>query len=680
MNSAIPENSTAAAQEIHTGKTFERYKELVVLVNKYNTQYHEGNASDISDYEFDMLNKELRELEAEHPEWVNPETPTQKVGGKVKREVGMTVTHRVPMLSIQDVFTQEEVVEWVRKVKSVHPDALFSVEHKVDGLSMTLRYENGKLMLAETRGDGFVGEDVTLNSTVIPDILQEIDVQDYLELRGEVYMSRADFEKYNEEQEELGKKLAANPRNLAAGSLRQLDPEVTKRRRLKMFVFNVQDGPDEFMNNHTKGLARLASLGVHVVHHKLCATEEEVIEEIDKIGNSRGDYEYDIDGAVVKVEQTTYRAEFTAGSKYSAGHIAYKYPPEEKETELIDVELAVGRTGKITVTGILKPIRLCGTTVQRVTLHNQDFINEKQVGIGGTYLIYKSGEIIPALKEMVKPPQTVYKIPDVCPVCSQPTVREEGMVAIKCVNPLCPATLVRSISFFTSRDAMDIKALGETYIQTLVDNGYLHSYADIYHLKDYRDELIEKGLIGKEKNTDKILQAIEKSKENDPAKLLTGLGINNVGKSTAKAIMRHYSSIFALAEAMVEDLTGIPDVGEITAKSIVDFFSDPTDKAVIDDLIKSGVNIKVRTEASNTSNALGGKTFCITGTFSSMGRKEIEALIEKNGGKVSSSVSKKTSFVVAGEEAGSKLDKANELGVAVLTEEEFLALVQKPEA
>lgn len=655
-------------------RNINRYNELLNLVAKYNKQYHEENCSDISDYEFDMLNKELREIEKEHPEWIVNSTPTKMVGAKVKRESGVTVTHRVPMLSIEDVFSHEEVLEWVRDVKKVHKDALFSVEHKIDGLSITLRYENGKLTLAETRGDGYVGEDVTLNSLVIPDVLQEIDVKEYLEVRGEVYMSHDDFDRYNENQEKLGKQLAANPRNLAAGTLRQLDPQITKERGLKMFVFNVQDGPDEFMANHTRGLDILASLGIKVVNHKLCSSEEEVIEEIVKIGESRGVYEYDLDGAVVKVEQTVYRSDFTSGSKYSPGHIAYKYPPEEKETELIGVDLAVGRTGKITVTGVLKPIKLCGTTVQRVTLHNQDFINEKQVGIGGTYLIYKSGEIIPALKEMVRQPKTVYKIPNECPVCCQQVVREEGMSDVKCVNPTCPATLVSSISFFASRDAMDIKAFGETYVQILAAEGYLHSYADIYHLNEYRDELIKKGLIGKDKNTDKILQAIENSKTNDPVKLLIGLGISNVGKSTAKEIMRHYSGILELAKATVEDLVAIQDVGEITAKSIVDFFANPINKAIIEDMLKSGVNMEVIKEADAT-DTLGGKTFCITGTLSTMGRKEAEVLIEKNGGRIAG-VSKKLDYLVVGEDAGSKLEKAKTLGIKILSEDDFKTMIR----
>jgi DNA ligase (NAD+) len=442
-----------------------------------------------------------------------------------------------------------------------------------------------------------------------------------------------------------------------------------------MFIFNIQDGDKELTYSHTKGLEYLASKGISVVPHKLCETEEEIINEIDLIGETRGSLPYDIDGAVVKIDQIEYRKDFTFASKYSSGHIAYKYPPEEKETELINVDLAVGRTGKITVTGVLKPIRLCGTTVQRVTLHNQDFINEKQVGIGGTYLIYKSGEIIPALKDVVKPPKMIYSIPDKCPECHQPVIREEGMADIKCVNPLCPAQLVRSISFFASRDAMDIKSFGETYLQTLVDEVYLHSYADIYHLKEYRNELIAKGLIGKEKNTDKILKAIEDSKINEPVKLLTGLGINNVGKSTAKELMRHYSSILDLTKVTENELMNIQDIGETTAKCIVDFFKSPTNKSILNDLIEVGVNMEIQKDNSAT-NKLNGKTFCITGTLSSIGRKEAEAIIEKNGGKTIG-VSKKLDYLVVGEDAGSKLEKAKSLGITIIAEEQFLTMINK---
>lgn len=657
------------------------YNELKKIINYHMDKYYNQDSPEISDYEYDQLMMKLKEAEKEHPEWVTKNSPTQKIGGKAKREAGVKVRHNVPMLSIEDVFEKSDVVNWVNKVRAVYPDSSFSVETKIDGLSMTLRYSKVKdtdkmeLTLAETRGDGLVGEDVTANALVIPDVQKELDLPyDYLELRGEVYMSHEDFERFNNEQEKLGKSIAANPRNLAAGTLRQLDSSIVKERGLRMFIFNIQDGPRELMEDHVKGLNVLGEKGVPVVYHELCKTAEEVLDAIDEIGKMRDELPYDIDGAVVKINETRYRSDFSAGSKYSPGHIAYKYPPEEKETELIGVDLAVGRTGKITVTGVLKPVRLCGTTVQRVTLHNQDFIDENQVGIGGTYLIYKSGEIIPKLKKVVKLPEKVFKIPDTCPVCGQPVVREEGMADIKCVNPSCPATLVSSISFFTSRDAMDINALGETYVQTLADQGYLHSYADIYHLKEHRNELIEKGLIGKEKNTDKILQAIENSKNNPPEKLLTGLGINNVGKATAKEIMRHFNSITDLANATIEELTAIQDIGEVTAKSIVDFFENPVNKAIVDDLKKSGVNMEVKKVEGGT-NKLEGKTFCITGTLSSMGRKEAEEIIEKNGGRIAG-VSKKLDYLIAGEAAGSKLEKAKTLGIAILSEDEFMEMTK----
>lgn len=655
--------------------TKSRYLELVGLVNKYNKQYHEDNASEITDYEFDMLNKELKNIEKEHPDWAAADTPTKKVGGRIKREAGVTVTHNVPMLSIQDVFTKEDVIAWIRDVKKMHPDAGFSVEQKIDGLSMSLRYSNGELKLAETRGDGFVGEDVTLNSHEIPDVKLRLDIPyDYLELRGEVYMSHEDFDKTNEQQEILNKKAFANPRNCAAGTLRQLDPAITRERGLRMFIFNIQDGDKELMADHTKGLDYLASKGVAVVPHKLCMTEEEVIQEIDRIGESRGNLDYDIDGAVVKIEQIAYRTDFTAGSKYSAGHIAYKYPPEEKETEIIDIELSVGRTGRIAPTAILKPIRLCGTTVQRVTLHNQDYIDEKGIGIGAKCLIFKSGEIIPKLKEVTSKPEKIYKITDRCPVCNQPVVRETDTADIKCVNPSCPSQLIRTVSYFASRDAMDIKNFGETYVKTLIEQEYIHNYADIYKLKNYRDELVEKGIMGKEKNTDKILKAIEESKSNDAVKLLTGLGIDNVGKASAKVIMKSFSSIDELSRASVDDLIVVQDVGEITAVGIVKFFANQANRDIIEALKSEGVNMSAaKTEGATTK--LGGMIFCITGTLPTLGRKEAESMIELNGGRCTGSVSKKTSYLLAGEAAGSKLDKAKELGIAVISEEEFLKMI-----
>lgn len=659
--------------------TKDRYDELVKLVDKYNKQYHEDNASDISDYEFDMLNLELRTLEKEHPEWKNADSPTGKVGGKVKREAGVTVEHHVPMLSIQDVFSKDEVCAWVHEVREKHPDALFSVEHKIDGLSMTLRYQDGELVLAETRGNGVVGEDVTLNARVIPDVCQHIEVPGYLELRGEVYMSHEDFTRYNEGQEMAGKPLAANPRNLAAGTLRQLDPEITRQRGLRMFIFNVQDGSAEYATEHTKGLDLLKKQGIAVVPHTLCRTQEEILAAIDRIGEARGEYTYDIDGAVVKIEQIAYRRDFPAGSKYSAGHIAYKYPPEEKEAVIGEIELAVGRTGKIAPTAVFKePVRLCGTWVSRATLHNQDYISNLGIGIGATVKVYKSGEIIPKISAVTRAGKEVFQIPDVCPMCGQPVVREEDTADIKCVNPHCPAQRIRTIEYFAGRDAMDIKVLGASYIEALVEGGYLKDYSDLYELKKYREELIEKGLVGKEKNTDRILKAIEDSKTNSADKLLTGLGISNVGKTTARMIMRHFDSIMSLAEADYDTLTAIQDIGPTTAHCIVDFFSDAENQRIFHRLTEAGVNMTVQKE-EDESDILTGKTFVITGTLPTLERKAAQELIEKNGGKVTGSVSKKTDYLLAGEAAGSKLTKAGELGIPVISEEELYQMISAAE-
>lgn len=661
-------------------QTKERYDELVKLVNRYNQQYHEDNASDISDYEFDMLNLELRELEKAHPEWRSDESPTGKVGGAVKRESGVSVAHRVPMLSIQDVFSKEEVLAWVNEVRKLHDDVLFSVEHKIDGLSMTLRYENGALTLAETRGNGLVGEDVTLNARVIPDVMEQIGLDGYVELRGEVYMTHADFEHYNEELEQAGKPPAANPRNLAAGTLRQLDPAVTAKRGLRMFVFNVQDASggsesDLLMQAHTQALTRLEQAGVAVVPHRLCKTDDEILSAIDEIGEARGEYAYDIDGAVVKIEQIAYRSDFPAGSKYSAGHIAYKYPPEEKEAVVGEIELTVGRTGKIAPTAIFQePVRLCGTWVSRATLHNQDYIDKLGIDIGASVLVYKSGEIIPRVKEVVHSTGSIFQIPRICPVCGQEIVQESDTADYKCINPSCPAQLLRTIAYFAGRDAMDIKALGESYVKVLIGEGYLHDYTDIYYLKDKRDELIERKLVGKEKNTDRILKAIEESKKNSVDQLLTGLGIDNVGKTTAKGIMRQFADMDALMEADFETLTAVPDVGPATAQSILDFFAKEANRNMIGRFKAAGVNMESAKEEGGSLRLLD-QAFVITGTLPTMERKQAQELIERHGGKVTGSVSKKTTYVLAGEAAGSKLTKAKELGIPVLSEAELLGML-----
>nr|WP_027872097.1 NAD-dependent DNA ligase LigA [[Eubacterium] cellulosolvens] len=667
--------------------TFEEYNRLKENIDYHMDRYYNQDEPEISDYEYDQLMIALKGAEKEHPDWISPDSPSQKIGGTVKREAGVKVTHRVPMLSIEDVFDKEAVTAWVNKVREMHPDAVFSVETKIDGLSMTLRYEkvegtdSMKLALAETRGDGLVGEDVTLNALVIPDVRKTLKLPyDYLEIRGEVYMTHEDFDRFNEEQERLGKKLAANPRNLAAGTLRQLDSSITKERGLRMFIFNVQDAPADFLADHGASLDRLAACGVQTVYHKNCATAEEVLACIDEIAGMRAELPYDIDGAVVKINQTAYRNDFPSGSKYSSGHIAYKYPPEERVVEMDEIIVNVGRTGKLTFTGSFhdaetgKPARLCGTSVSRATLHNQDYITDMSIGVGGHYRLFKSGEIIPKLNGCVKEPETVFVAPSVCPVCGHALIREEDTADIRCVNPSCPAQLSRTVAYFTSRNCMDIAGLGDTLVEALIREGYLRNYADIYKLRAYRDEMVEKGIIGKEKNTDKLLDAIDASKKQSPVRLLTALGIRNVGRSTANELMKHYEKIQDLAKATEEELVQLPDIGSTTAGDIVEFFSDSENLRMIEELAKSGVNMVMEKEEGG-SDRLAGMTIVVTGTLPTLGRSEAKELIEKNGGKCTGSVSRKTTLLVAGEAAGSKLTKAQELGIKVISEAELLALI-----
>ncbi len=670
-------------------KAMEEYIRLKQQIAYHMDRYYNQDDPEITDLEYDMLMQDLKRMEREHPEWVTPDSPTQRVGGAAGVRNGTKVVHNVPMLSIEDVFTREEVAEWTERVLAMHPGAEFSVEHKIDGLSMTLRYRREApgapltLFLAETRGTGFEGDDCTANALMIRDVPRSLDLPgDYLELRGEVYMTHAAFEAYNAEQERAGRKTAANARNLAAGTLRLLDGSLTEKRGLSMFIFNVQDGARELMTRHISALDRLEAQGVPCVPRTLCRTPEEVLKAIDRIGEERGSIPYDIDGAVVKLDQIDYRADFPAGTKYSAGHIAYKYPPEERVVVMDEILVDVGRTGKLSFTGVFHdretggPARLCGTDVTRATLHNQDYITDMSIGIGGAYKVYKSGEIIPRLNGCVEPPPQVFHAPENCPVCGSALVREEDTADIRCVNPSCPAQLARTVSYFASVGCMKIDALGDKLIEALIEAGYLHSYADIYTLKDHREELIAKGMIGKEKNTDRILAAIEASKASDPVRLLTGLGIRNVGAATARAIMEHYSGIRELAAATAEELTAIPDVGGITAACIADFFADPRNREILDRLEASGVNMKMP-ERTKASDRLQGMTIAVTGTLPTLGRKEIEELIAANGGRASGSVSRKTTYLVAGEAAGSKLTKARELGVPVLTEEEFLMMIRE---
>ena len=660
----------------------ERIEALKKTIEYHNNRYYNMDAPEISDYEYDMMMQELKTLEKEHPELTTEDSPTKHVGGTAKREAGVLVRHNVPMLSLQDVFSKEDIYRFVEEMKEQLEDPEFVVEYKIDGLSMALRYEEGVLKLAETRGDGInFGEDVTENAKVIRDVKKKLkDPLPYLEIRGEVYMKEKDFEAVNERQELLGKKRFANPRNCAAGTLRQLDSAITKERNLSMFIFNVQDVKGMEFETHTQGYEFLKRQGIKVIDdYKVCKTADEVWDAICAIGDNRGNLSYDIDGAVVKLNRISDREKLGATSKVPRWAVAYKYPPEEKETKVLDIELSVGRTGRITPTAIFEPIRLCGTSVSRATLHNQDFIDDLDIGIGDTIVVYKSGEIIPKVKEVKKekrPEGTKrFQIPDVCPVCGAKTEREKDTADIKCTSPNCPAQLERHIINFVGRDAMDIKGFGTVYIEDLVRLSYLKDVADIYALKEHREELIEQGIIGKEKNTDKLLDAIEKSKENDAYKLLTGLGIANVGKAAAKSIMKHFKTFEVLRNADMEALKEVKDIGEVSAQCIYDFFHNEKNKVLLNRLKDYGVNMEYIPEEGADERFLG-QTFVITGTLPNMDRKEATALIEKFGGKVSGSVSKKTNYVLAGENAGSKLTKANELGIMVISEEKLLEMTK----
>ena len=663
----------------------EEIKQLRQQIEYHSNRYYNMDEPEITDYEYDMLMQRLKALEKQHPELVESTSPTQKVGGVAKREAGVLVRHNVPMLSLQDVFSKEEVMSFVEEMQQKLDNPEFVVEYKIDGLSMSLRYDNGQLVMAETRGDGInFGEDVTSNAKEIKDVVSKLkDAPEYLEIRGEVYMTNEAFDKTTETQELLGKKIFANPRNCAAGTLRQLDSKVVRDRGLSLFIFNLQQARGREFKTHTQAYEYMKSQGISVIEdYRVCHTKEEVWDAICAIGENRGNLAYDIDGAVVKINDFAQREQLGTTSKVPKWAVAYKYPPEEKETKLLDIELSVGRTGRITPTAIFEPIRLCGTWVSRATLHNQDFINQLDVGIGDTIVVYKSGEIIPKVKEVKheKRPQgvTTFEIPKVCPVCGAPAVREENTADIKCTSTTCPAQLERHIINFVGRDAMDIKGFGAVYIQDLVRLGYLKDIADIFVLSRYRDELVEKGIIGKEKNTDKLLGVIEEAKKRDADHLLTGLGITGIGKAAAKSLLLHFGSIDGVAQASIEDLTQVEDIGEVSAKAIYEFFRNPGCIELLERLKSYGVNM-TKEKVVTGVGIFTGKTFVITGTLPSMGRKEAAELIESYGGKVTGSVSKKTDYLLAGDNAGSKLEKANSLGIAVLSEEKLHNMIKEAE-
>ncbi|WP_239480277.1 NAD-dependent DNA ligase LigA [Megamonas hypermegale] len=658
----------------------QKIEDLRKKILYHNDLYYNQDMPEISDYEYDMMMQELKRLEKENPELITADSPTQKVGGTAKRQAGVLVRHDVPMLSLQDVFSREEVDAFVDNMKQELVNPEFVVEEKIDGLSLALRYQDGELKRAITRGDGIVqGEDVTANALQIKDIKKKLkDKIPYFEVRGEVYMTREAFALVNEKQELLGKRLFANPRNCAAGTLRQLDSKITKERNLSMFIFNLQKAEGKDFITHTQAYEFMHKQGMKIIHsYKVCTTKDEVWQAIEEIGARRGELPYDIDGAVVKINDFAQRETVGATSKVPRWAVAYKYPPEEKETKVINIELSVGRTGRITPTAVFEPVQLCGTKVERATLHNQDFINDLDIRIGDTVRVYKSGEIIPKVRCVIKekrPDNTVpFVIGDTCPVCGAKTIRDDK-ADIRCSNPHCPAQIERWIINFVGRDAMDIKGFGMMYIKTLIENNYIKNPADIYNLYMYRDELIEKGLIGKEKNTDKLLLAIENSKKNVPWRLLCGLGILNIGKAAARSLLNHFGSFDKLSKANEDEIKEVNDIGDISAKQVYDFFQDEDNKIMLEKFKQAGVNMEQ--EVTANGGKFSGLTFVLTGTLTTMSRNEASELIQSLGGKASSSVSKKTSYVVAGENAGSKLTKAETLGVKILTETEFLTMAK----
>ncbi len=650
-------------------------------IRHHNNCYYNNDEPEISDYEYDQLMLQLKKLEADYPELVTKNSPTQMVGGNARREAGVLVAHDVPMLSLQDVFSRQEVEEFVTSAIEQLDNPEFVVEEKIDGLSLALRYRDGILVQAITRGDGIIqGEDVTDNAKVIKDIKEKLkEPLPYFEIRGEVYMSREAFAKVNARQELLGLKQFANPRNCAAGTLRQLNSKVVKDRQLSMFVFNLQRVEGREFASHTEAYEFMKKQGIKVIHnYQVCHTASEVMGAIDRIGASRGELPYDIDGAVVKLNSFAQRQALGETSKVPRWAVAYKYPPEEKETKLLNIELSVGRTGRITPTAVFEPVQLCGTRVERATLHNQDFIDGLDIRIGDTIKVFKSGEIIPKVRSVCHEKRPVGTVPfligDSCPVCGHKAVREVDTADIKCTNPSCPAQLENHIINFVSRDAMDIKGMGEQNIHALIEGGYIQDIADIFNLAVHRDELIAKGVIGKEKNTDKLLAAIEKAKENEPQRLVTGLGIAGIGKAAARELMLHYGSIDALAEADVESIQQVRDIGSIGSQAIYEYFRDDVNGDILRRLKEYGVNMELQ-DTGIVDDVLAGKTVVVTGTLPTLSRNDAKNMIEAHGGKAAGSVSKKTDYVLAGEAAGSKLVKAQELGITIIDEAEFLQLI-----
>ena len=649
-------------------------KEIASLrkeINYHSDLYYNQDAPEISDYDFDMLMKKLKALEAKFPMLITRSSPTQKVGGIAKSNLDK-VEHTVPMQSLNDVFSYDEVEEFVSKITKEYGENIeFVVETKIDGLSVSLEYKNGLLVKGSTRGNGLIGEEITKNLLMLEDIKENLKTNDTIELRGEVYLSRERFEKLNDELEKQSKPLMANSRNAAAGTLRQLNPDIVKQRGLNIFVFNVQKAEKKF-EKHSETIEYLKSIGVSTIEYsKVAVGINQVIECIKEIGKMRNTLPYDIDGAVVKINDLSLRETLGTTTKVPKWAVAYKYPPEEKETVIQEIALQVGRTGQVTPLAIVTPVRVAGSLISKCTLHNFDYIKEKDIRISDTVKIRKAGDVIPEIESVVvnkrKADSAEYVPPTNCPICGEVLEREEGQVALRCTNSECDALKYRSITHFASRDAMNIEGMGEAVVEQLIDEGLINDVGDIYYIKydDIKD--LENFA---ERSSKNLLNAIKKSKTNSLDMLIFGLGIRHIGKKAAKTIAKNIDSIHDLEHMIVEDLTAIDDVGEKMAESIVEFFSKSKTLEIIQRLEQAGVNTKGIKE-EKLSNILDGMTIAITGSFEEISRNDLSKSIELNGGKTSSSVSKKTTLVIAGENAGSKLEKANALNIPVMTYAKF---------
>lgn len=654
--------------------TVKRAEKLRKDLNYYSYRYYVDNENDIDDYEYDMMMRELKAIEEEYPELITPDSPTRRVGGEATN-IFESVAHTVKMESLQDAFSFDEIRAFDRRVKDAVTNATYVVEPKIDGLSVSLEYRDGVFVRGSTRGDGSVGEDITANLRTVRAIPLRLKTDlPFIEVRGEVYMPHSVFHKLVEEQELNEEKPFKNPRNAAAGSLRQKKPKITAKRKLDIFVFNVQQIDGHSLSNHKQSLDYLKELGFKTIpFYTEFKNIDGAIDELKRIADIRYTLPFDIDGAVIKVNDFEKRRILGSTAKFPKWAIAFKYPPEEKETKLLSIEVNVGRTGVLTPTAVFSPVLIAGSTVSRATLHNEDFIKEKGICIGDTIIIRKAGDVIPevvSVKEHI-PDAVPYKMPEICPSCGAKAVREDGEAAIRCNNPDCPAQLLRMLIHFCSRDAMDIEGLGDALLNKLVEQNMIKTAADIYSL-DF-GKIAEMDKMGK-KSAENLKKAIEKSKENDLSKLVFALGIRHVGAKAAKLLSDNFRDIDSIMNSSAEDISKIDGFGLVMAQSVVDFMSMPQSQKLIADLKAAGVNMKA--EDTHIDNRFSGKTFVLTGTLTKYTRSEASRIIENYGGKASSSVSKKTDYVLAGEAAGSKLAKATELGVKIINEDEFAEMIQ----